>query len=108
VAVPPREHDITELLLAWRQGDDGALQRLVPLVYQELRRLAHAQMRRESAGQVLQTTALVHPNIDVCSTPKALSRTSASCVREAASQARAVAAVMLSAVGRARSVDDSR
>jgi RNA polymerase sigma factor (TIGR02999 family) len=53
-------HDVTALLLAWRQGDVGALERLVPLVYQKLRRLAHIQLRGEPPGQVLQTTGLVH------------------------------------------------
>jgi RNA polymerase sigma factor (TIGR02999 family) len=47
-------------LLAWRGGDGGALGRLVPLVYTELRRLAHRQMRGERAGHPLQTTALVN------------------------------------------------
>jgi RNA polymerase sigma factor (TIGR02999 family) len=60
MSVAPRAHDVTELLLAWRQGDPDALQRLVPLVYQELHRLAHAQMRGEKPGHVLQTTGLVH------------------------------------------------
>jgi RNA polymerase sigma factor (TIGR02999 family) len=53
-------HDVTELLLAWRQGDDSALQRLMPMVYDELRRIAHRQMGGERAGHVLQTTALVN------------------------------------------------
>jgi len=48
------------LLLAWRQGDPGALDRLLPLVYSELRQLAHARLRREAPGRTLQTTALVH------------------------------------------------
>jgi RNA polymerase sigma factor (TIGR02999 family) len=52
--------DVTRLLLAWRGGDDGALARLVPLVYGELRRLAHARIRAEDPGRTLQTTALVH------------------------------------------------
>jgi RNA polymerase sigma factor (TIGR02999 family) len=53
-------HDVTELLPAWRSGDDSALQRLMPMVYDELRRIAHRQMGGERAGQVLQTTALVN------------------------------------------------
>jgi RNA polymerase sigma-70 factor (ECF subfamily) len=48
------------LLLAWRQGEPGALDRLLPLVYSELRQLAHARLRGESPGRTLQTTALVH------------------------------------------------
>ncbi len=55
-----RARDVTELLLAWRQGDAAALQELVPLVYRELRRLAHAQRRGEPPGEILQTTGLVH------------------------------------------------
>jgi RNA polymerase sigma factor (TIGR02999 family) len=52
--------DITQLLLEWRQGDESALERLMPLVYEELRRLAHRCMRRERTGHTLQTTALVN------------------------------------------------
>jgi RNA polymerase sigma factor (TIGR02999 family) len=52
--------DITELLMQWRAGDDSALQRLIPLVYDELRRLARQCMRRERDGHTLQTTALVN------------------------------------------------
>jgi len=48
------------LLLAWRGGDQEALDRLVPLVYAELRRLAHGYMRGERPGHSLQTTALIH------------------------------------------------
>ena len=51
---------VTELLRAWRDGDDGALERLVPLVEAELRRLARAYMRRERRDHTLQTTALVN------------------------------------------------
>ena len=52
--------DVTALLARWRQGDKAALDALVPLVYEELRRLAHARLRGEPAGHPLQTTALVH------------------------------------------------
>jgi RNA polymerase sigma factor (TIGR02999 family) len=52
--------DVTALLHAWRAGDEGALGRLMPLVYHELRRLAHARMRAETPGHTLQTTALVN------------------------------------------------
>jgi len=48
------------LLQAWRSGDGGALQKLIPQIYDELRRLAHRYMARERAGHVLQTTALVN------------------------------------------------
>ena len=51
---------ITELLVDWSNGDETALDRLMPLVYDELRRLARHYMRNERAGQTLQTTALVH------------------------------------------------
>ncbi|MEX2468043.1 MAG: sigma-70 family RNA polymerase sigma factor [Gemmatimonadota bacterium] len=52
--------EVTELLRAWHQGDDDAVDRLLPLVYGELHRLAHSAMRGESQGHTLQTTALVH------------------------------------------------
>jgi RNA polymerase sigma-70 factor (ECF subfamily) len=52
--------DITELLAAWGGGDQAAFERLVPLVYAELKRIARRHMNRESEGHVLQTTALVH------------------------------------------------
>jgi RNA polymerase sigma-70 factor (ECF subfamily) len=52
--------DITQLLLKWRGGDESALELLMPLVYEELRRLARQCMRRERAGHTLQTTALVN------------------------------------------------
>jgi RNA polymerase sigma factor (TIGR02999 family) len=55
-----RPHDVTALLIEWRQGDTGALERLVPLVYAELRKVAGAQLRRERVGHSLQATALVH------------------------------------------------
>ena len=56
----PSPPAITEMLLAWRAGNDAALDAIVPLVYDELHRLAHRCMRREGAGHVLQTTALVN------------------------------------------------
>lgn len=52
--------EITELLLAWRQGESSALDRLAARVYPELRRLARRYMRGERDGHSLQTTALVH------------------------------------------------
>jgi RNA polymerase sigma factor (TIGR02999 family) len=57
-AVPSRV--IAELLWAWQEGDEGARDRLVPLVYEELRHLAHRYLRRERPGHALQTTDLVH------------------------------------------------
>jgi RNA polymerase sigma-70 factor, ECF subfamily len=53
-------HEITCLLQAWSSGDDSALERLMPLVYNELHRLAHRYMAGEQRAQTLQTTALVH------------------------------------------------
>jgi len=52
--------DVTQLLLAWRGGDKAAFDRLLPMVYGELRRLAHHYMEGERRDHVLQTTALVH------------------------------------------------
>jgi RNA polymerase sigma factor (TIGR02999 family) len=54
------DHDITRLLAAWRDGEQGALDRLVPLVYQELREQARRQLGRERKDHTLQSTALVH------------------------------------------------
>ena len=51
---------VTELLRAWSDGDEGALERLVPLVEAELRRLARGYMGRERRGHTLQVTALVN------------------------------------------------
>ncbi len=56
----PEAGPVTELLLAWSSGDKSALDRLLPLVYRELRQIASRARRRESPGQTLQTTALVH------------------------------------------------
>jgi len=53
-------HQVTNLLEAWSHGDKEALDKLMPLIYDELRRLARQQMRRESPGHTLQTTALVN------------------------------------------------
>ena len=54
------DEDVTGLLRAWGRGDDEARDRVVAVVYQELRRRAAARMRRESPGHSLQPTALVH------------------------------------------------
>ncbi|MGO8985342.1 MAG: sigma-70 family RNA polymerase sigma factor [Terriglobales bacterium] len=52
--------EITQLLHAWRGGDQLALERLTPVVYQELHRMARVYMSREREGHTLQTTALIH------------------------------------------------
>jgi RNA polymerase sigma factor (TIGR02999 family) len=52
--------EITQLLVAWGDGDESALEDLTPLVYQELHRLAHYYLGRERAGHTLQTSALVN------------------------------------------------
>jgi len=60
---PPTEsapHEITKLLKDWSGGDSTALDRLIPLVYDQLHRMAHQHMRRERAGHLLQTSALMN------------------------------------------------
>lgn len=57
---PSPAEDITRLLLAWGAGDKAALDALMPIVYDELRRLARRYMRRQNADHTLQTTALVN------------------------------------------------
>jgi len=57
---PSRAPNVTELLLSWGQGDTAALDRLVPLLYDDLRRVARGHLRRERPGHGLQATALVH------------------------------------------------
>jgi RNA polymerase sigma factor (TIGR02999 family) len=54
------EGPVTQLLLRWNSGEDACLDELLPLVDQELRRIAHRQMRKEREGHTLQTTALVN------------------------------------------------
>ena len=56
----PSGVDVTQLLRAWGQGDEGALGRLIPVVQQELHRRAHHYMSREKPDHTLQTTALVN------------------------------------------------
>jgi RNA polymerase sigma factor (TIGR02999 family) len=56
----PSSQDVTRLLKDWCQGDQAALDRLMPLVHDELHRLAHRYMARERVGHTLQTTALVN------------------------------------------------
>ena len=57
---PSTRQDVTQLLGAWSGGDEGALEKLVPLVQPELHRLAHHYMSRERAGHTLQTTAVLN------------------------------------------------
>jgi len=54
------QHEVTGLLRKWGEGDQAALDQLTPLVYEELRRMAHQHMRREKPGHVLQTSALIN------------------------------------------------
>jgi RNA polymerase sigma-70 factor, ECF subfamily len=54
------QHEITRLLVEWGNGDQQALERLTPLVYEELHRLARRYLRQERQGHTLQSTALVH------------------------------------------------
>lgn len=56
----PSSGEVTQLLIAWREGDQSALEHLTPLVYRELHRLARRCMRRERDGHTLQTSALVN------------------------------------------------
>jgi RNA polymerase sigma-70 factor, ECF subfamily len=55
-----REHEITDLLKAWSNGDSQALEKLLPLVDHELKKIAHAYLLRERPGHILRTTALVN------------------------------------------------
>jgi RNA polymerase sigma factor (TIGR02999 family) len=56
----PSPHEITQMLIDWGNGDREALDRLIPVVYTELRRQAARHLRRERAGHTLQTTDLIH------------------------------------------------
>jgi RNA polymerase sigma-70 factor (ECF subfamily) len=56
----PSQQEVTQLLADWSDGDEGALDKLIPLVQPELHRLAHHYMRRERTGHTLQTTALLN------------------------------------------------
>ncbi len=53
-------NEISELLTAWSDGDQNALEEMLPLVTYQLRQMAHAQMRREGENHILQTTALIN------------------------------------------------
>jgi RNA polymerase sigma factor (TIGR02999 family) len=56
----PVSGEVTQLLVAYREGDRDAFERLVPIVYDDLRRIARAHLRRNRAGHTLNTTVLVH------------------------------------------------
>src|SRR5438105_14290639 len=56
----PSSQEVTQLLKDWGAGDQASLDKLLPLVYEELRRLAHQYMHRERPGHTLQTSALVN------------------------------------------------
>mgnify|MGYP003576296539 CR=1 FL=1 len=58
--MPAIPEEITQLLLSWSNGDDAALEQLIPLVYPELKRVARRYMGRESPGHTLQTSALIN------------------------------------------------
>jgi RNA polymerase sigma factor (TIGR02999 family) len=58
--MPQTPQNVTQLLIGWGNGEDEALDKLVPLVYDELRRQAARYLRHERAGHTLQTTALIH------------------------------------------------
>jgi len=58
--MPQTPQNVTQLLIGWSKGDKEALDTLVPLVYDELRRQASRYLRRERVGHTLQTTALIH------------------------------------------------
>ncbi len=58
--MPRSAQEITNLLKEWSGGNQTALEQLLPLVHEELRRLAHQYMQREEPGHMLQTTALVN------------------------------------------------
>jgi RNA polymerase sigma factor (TIGR02999 family) len=59
-SMPASKNEVTELLQRWKSGDEEALGRLTPLVYDQLHRLAHQYLRRERQGHTLQTSALVN------------------------------------------------
>jgi RNA polymerase sigma factor (TIGR02999 family) len=57
---PPSVHEVTQLLQAWSEGDRRALEELIPLVYEELHKVAHGYMAHEPPDHTLQTTAVVN------------------------------------------------
>ena len=56
----PSEDNLTRLLVQWGRGDEAALNRLIPLVYRELHKMAKRYMAPQNAGHTLQTTAVIH------------------------------------------------
>lgn len=58
--IPPNRQEVTDLLIAWRGGDAGALSALLPMVYRELKQIATRFLRGERDHRSLETTALVH------------------------------------------------
>jgi RNA polymerase sigma factor (TIGR02999 family) len=56
----PASENVTQMLLAWGEGDEAARDALIPVVYEQLRRIARQHLRRERAGHTLQTTALIN------------------------------------------------
>jgi len=60
MTTPQKTHEVTQLLVSWGNGDEAALQALIPLVHSELRRIAKRHMNGERPGHTLQTTALVN------------------------------------------------
>ena len=58
--MPTKREGITQLLQRWSEGDQEAAMRVLPLVYDELRRIASQQLRRERGDHTLQATAIVH------------------------------------------------
>src|SRR6476659_3838631 len=58
--MPQTAENVTQLLIGWSKGDKEALDQLLPIVYDELRRQAARYLRRERVGHTLQTTALIH------------------------------------------------
>ena len=53
-------HEVTQLLISWSDGDQNALDELMPLIYRTLQKIAHSHLNRERSSHTLQTTALVH------------------------------------------------
>lgn len=53
-------HEVTQLLISWSDGDKSALDKLMPLIYRSLQKIAHLHLNRERSSHTLQTTALVH------------------------------------------------
>ena len=60
VMISPSQDDITQLLIAWSNGDRNALDRLTPLVYDDLRRIARSKLRQHGSDAILQPTMLAH------------------------------------------------